>query len=410
MGKINQRGTGCIMRIALITFNYAPEIAGGVGNVANGILRSLKNLGYPDTEVITISLSRKDPNSRAFTSPKSWRNALYKIEVINNVVIHRVGTNGSEFEILRYKQKKILASILQNFDLVLIVTGSLQFCNVLPQVPIPVFVQCATRLVWERKSQYKSMSYGKKLMLRLQLPFLSILERNVVKRDFTFIPENQAMLAWLLRQKVESVEKWFPPILEAKYETPIKRNNINRFISVGRLNESRKGWGRLFSAYELAFIKDTSIPGLDVVGLGSLSKTDEAILNGLKCKDSVKVHSNISNSERDKLLQNSSYFLQTSYEEGLGLAALEALQQGLPLICSRTDGSAEYVDDYKNGFLVDQDGDFVTNFSNLILKSSSWNYSEMSKWSIKIFEEKFSTRVSEEKLLRILTKGMGASH
>lgn len=398
------------MRIALITFNYSPEKAGGVGNVVNGMLRALKNLGYPVTEIIIVSLSRKDPNSRAFTSPRTWRNKLYKIEVINNIVIHRVGTNGSEFEILRYKQKKMLASILKNFDSVLIVTGSLQFCNVLPQVPIPVFVQCATRLVWERKSQYKIMPYGKKLMLRIQLPFLWILERNVVKRNFTFIPENEAMLAWLSSQKVKSVEKWFPPISEAKQETLIEGNNRNRFISVGRLNESRKGWGRLFRAYELAYINDASIPGLDVVGLGYLSPEDDEILNSLKCKDSVKIHSNVSNSERDKLLQNSSFFLQTSYEEGLGLAALEALQKGLPLICSRTDGSAEYVENYKNGFLVDQDKDFIFNFSNFILKSSSWNYLEMSKRSIKIFEDRFSMRVSEEKLMRILTKGLGANH
>jgi len=398
------------MRIALITFNYSPEKAGGVGNVVNGMLRALKNLGYPVTEIIIVSLSRKDPNSRAFTYPRTWRNKLYKIEVINNIVIHRVGTNGSEFEILRYKQKKMLASILKNFDSVLIVTGSLQFCNVLPKVPIPVFVQCATRLVWERKSQYKIMPYGKKLMLRIQLPFLWILERNVVKRNFTFIPENEAMLAWLSSQKVKSVEKWFPPISEAKQEKLIEGNNRNRFISVGRLNESRKGWGRLFRAYELAYINDASIPGLDVVGLGYLSPEDDEILNSLKCKDSIKIHSNVSNSERDKLLQNSSFFLQTSYEEGLGLAALEALQKGLPLICSRTDGSAEYVENYKNGFLVDQDKDFIFNFSNFILKSSSWNYLEMSKRSIKIFEDRFSTRVSEEKLMRILTKGLGANH
>lgn len=46
-------------------------------------------------------------------------------------------------------------------------------------------------------------------------------------------------------------------------------------------------------------------------------------------------------------------FLQSSLEEGLGLAGLEAMACGLPVIATRTVGSSEYVQQGDNGFLID---------------------------------------------------------
>ncbi|GGL12928.1 hypothetical protein GCM10012284_54480 [Mangrovihabitans endophyticus] len=54
------------------------------------------------------------------------------------------------------------------------------------------------------------------------------------------------------------------------------------------------------------------------------------------------------------LYWDASVFIQTSYEEGLGLSVLEAMSCGLPVVATETDGSRETVANGETGYLVPQ--------------------------------------------------------
>ena len=54
------------------------------------------------------------------------------------------------------------------------------------------------------------------------------------------------------------------------------------------------------------------------------------------------------------LLQKASVFAQASFEEGLGLAGLEAMACGLPMVATDTAGTREYLRSGVNGVLVAQ--------------------------------------------------------
>jgi glycosyltransferase involved in cell wall biosynthesis len=399
----------CDLRVAIVTFNFDKNRPGGVTNVAKNILQSLTSGLSATIEIISFSNSRLNPESIAILNPSSYRNIrLNQSELFLGSKVTRIGSVGSEFEIMRYRKRSELASYFSNFDLIIVVTGVLQFANVVPRVKVPVIVQCATRLVWERKEQYRAMSRIKRFLLKFQIPVLLIQEKRVLRSKAIFLVENARMSAWVGSESKIQPIMWYPGLIshdpEKEFRTSSRGNG--HFISVGRFNEPRKGWERLFIAYKNAFDRDRTLPDLVVAGDGVFSADNKLLLERLIPNYPIKVLGKIDDLERDKQLQSASFFLQTSHEEGLGLAALEALSFGVPLICSETDGSREYVVPGYNGFLISQGTDFISDFTDALLESQHSEHRVLSKNARNLFESRFSNRISQQQLVSIIMKNL----
>jgi glycosyltransferase involved in cell wall biosynthesis len=394
------------LKIALVTFNFDPHRPGGLNSVVMRLLESLNRIAPSKVEIISFSNSRFDSNSISFLRPMTYRNPrVHPDGFFNRSQITRVGSIGSEFEFLRYRKRTELATWFESFDLIIVVTGIIQFANVIPKVDVPILVQCATRLRWERESHYKSMGRARRAILKLQLPLLSLQESRVLKSQITFLVENTKMRNWIASKSKRDPEMWYPGLgtTRAKAASTSFPTQSGHFISVGRLNDPRKGWDRLLLAYKKSFDSNPTLPPLVVIGGGDFLQSTQKLADEL-CEDyPIRILRNAANSERDKALQNASFFLQTSHEEGLGLAALEALSFGIPLICSETDGSREYVREGVSGTLVPQGENFVDEFSEAIKRSQDWDYSILHAKSKILFESVFGDTVSEERLKQILT-------
>ena len=365
----------------------------------------MENLVSASTEIVSFSNSRSNPESLALLKPSSFRNPrIVDGGFFKDAHITCIGSFGSEFEILRYAKRRRLSSFFEKFDLIIVVTGVLQFAHVLPRTKVPVIILCATRLNWERKSQYMFMSLRKKIFLKLQVPILALQERKVLNSDATFLVLNLRMSNWIKMNSGKKPVMWYPGVATktTSIEEPILEHRNCYMISVGRLNDSRKGWERLFLAYKLAFDENSRIPELRVIGDGNLTLESNSVLHQMGERYPIKVFKNQSNAERDKHLQGASFFLQTSHEEGLGLAAIEALSFGIPLICSETDGSKEYLFHKENGISVPQGEDFTHNFKNAILESQNVNREQLSKNAKLVFESRFSREISENQFLKIM--------
>ena len=393
------------MRIALVTHSFDLLEYGGVPTIVRDIAQSASQSTNVDVDIFSFESSRRSPYSFSFSRPKSIFSRRFSKGIdFYSSSVYLVGSFNADFEVFRYRQRWKLRSRFETYDCVLVVTGFLQFANVVPELNIPVFVQCATRLEWERKSQYESMAWIKRKILKLQIPLLRIQENAVLRGKKIFLTENSQMKQWVEKRSKRKSYLWYPGVnsgIEDLFSSKLNSKQ-GHFISVGRLYDFRKGWSRLMNAYARAYDKNSDIPKLVIVGQGEFSAIDLNTLCNLQ-QYPIEVHKNLPDSKKDDLLSTASFFLQASFEEGLGLAALEGMRSGLPLIVSDTYGAREYVHQGSNGFSVLQDDNFSENFTHAILETQNWDYQLLSQNSLNLYLENFSQKESAKKLFEILS-------
>jgi glycosyltransferase involved in cell wall biosynthesis len=68
--------------------------------------------------------------------------------------------------------------------------------------------------------------------------------------------------------------------------------------------------------------------------------------------DNVRVYARVSDQAREEMYATHHLFAMPSLVEGFGLVYLEALAQGLPIICSSNSGGPDIIRDGVEGFIV----------------------------------------------------------
>ena len=169
-------------------------------------------------------------------------------------------------------------------------------------------------------------------------------------------------------------------------------------VAVGRLNEPRKGYDRMLQAY-VALCSQFSPPPLHIVGRGS-PRDLHAQITQLGLQSQVHVHANMNEEHYRALLPTCSVFWQASHEEGLGIAALEAMAAGLPVVATSTAGTRATVQDGTTGYLVDQGRNFVAEMVQRTIEVISSTGDHMATAARDHVVEYFSTDVTLRAFLR----------
>lgn len=132
--------------------------------------------------------------------------------------------------------------------------------------------------------------------------------------------------------------------LERFTETALPETTTLRIVFVGRL-EPRKGPDLAVDAMALA-------PGvaLDIVGDGPMRRKLERRIRQLGLGDRVALVGHAADPR--PILERAHLALAPSRKEGLGIAALEAMAVGRPVIATRSGGLEEVVSDGETGWLT----------------------------------------------------------
>lgn len=117
-----------------------------------------------------------------------------------------------------------------------------------------------------------------------------------------------------------------------------------RCIYVGGVKQL-KGIGYLLEAFSAI---DKNVSTLTVVGAGSIENTCLE-----RYKESASFLGEVLHGEIPSLLRQHDLFLFPSLGDSFGLAPLEAAASGLPLVVSKNVGLADYMQDGKEGFIIE---------------------------------------------------------
>lgn len=160
-------------------------------------------------------------------------------------------------------------------------------------------------------------------------------------------------------------------------------NRVKRIVTLTRFNFRQKNVLDAIQAF--ANIKDT-YPDFNYELYGDGPNKQEILdfISDLKLNDRVFIRPYTNNT--DVVFQNSYASINLSYYEGFGLSILESLNNNCPCIASNVDyGPNEIITHGKNGFIVENDIEDITNVLSLIIKNNDYYYTNTFKYQNKDF-------------------------
>ena len=163
-----------------------------------------------------------------------------------------------------------------------------------------------------------------------------------------------------------------------------KRDNFT-FVSVGNLIQI-KGFDLLIEAFAEAFKDDKSV-SLKIVGDGSERTNLQNIVNQCNINDKITFLGEICREKLRDVYKESDAFVLTSRSETFGVAYIEAMTTGMPVIATACGGPNDFVNE-QNGYLIPVDNKqaLVDALQKMRQDAYSFNTLEISELCV----EKFS--------------------
>lgn len=339
-------------RIALVTHGF--ETGGGVPTVARWLRGGLQSRGY-DVDVHDLATSSRDHASRRVSAPSTWFRRSLSRPLQNSATDRHWGANAVELEPMRYRSRAELTRVLRGYDLVQVVSGAPALASAVLGAGVPVILQAATLVRWERVSQLAATGGLLQVWRKAMTGIVSTLEHRALRSVDAVLVWNEAMLDTVRPHCAGRLELAAPGVdTELFAPHPDGWQRHGPLLSVCRLADARKGLDRLVDAYALMVATSPRVPDLILAGRGPLPGSVRMQISDLGLQSRVHVRPDVGIEDLSRLYCSASVFLQSSHEEGFGLSVLEAMASGLPVVSTETAGSRQTVLDGLTGWLVPQ--------------------------------------------------------
>ena len=335
----------------------APEIGdeGGVMAVVNFLLLGfLENNSPLDVSLISLASSHKDENSRKILDPRTWWDypKIVKSD-FQGYTLYKAGSDWVEWEPNRYKPRRELTALFDEFDLVQIVCGIPSWGFVAVDTRSKIFMQVATLAELERGHQMHFKPTVRGLFQKIILQKVIDQGLEAVKASNGIFVENEIM-----NKAIGAITPgktiFAPPGIDTSvFARDTSKTENCYFLSIGRLGDQRKDYSTLIRAYGYFLdLKPKEKPELVIAGNGSLSYENIELIDELQLKDRITIKSNLSQEEVVELYSGADIFVLSSLEEGLGIVLIEAMASGLPIITTDCGGPRTLVEENINGLFT----------------------------------------------------------
>lgn len=176
-------------------------------------------------------------------------------------------------------------------------------------------------------------------------------------------------------------------------EIKSKKGKI-KFLYVGQITY-RKGVHHLLNVVE-------SMPDIDLTLVGSYN-AESPLYKDYYTKEHIHFTGHIAHDKVRRYMHEADVFVFPSLSEGFSLSCLEALSQGLPVICTENSGSNDAVINGENGFVVEAGNEeklknaieWIVCNSDSIEKMSKNALESSKKYTWELYEENMNAVLKE---------------
>jgi D-inositol-3-phosphate glycosyltransferase len=386
------------VRIGLVVPSI--EQPGGVRSVAQFLARVAKNTGKFHVEAISLATSAHDRCNRSLFFPKTWMQGVRtKSFVWDDIPCTHVGANFGELEYQRFLPRSALQILLQRFDLLQVVAGSPAWASAVTAAGKPVSLQVATRAKIETRSRQVSMTDPKSLWRHGMTYFTDSVDDRALRSVNAIQVENPWMLEYVSainagRNDVDI--RYAPPGINIHHYHPLYNSRVSGqpyILSVGRLDDYRKNIRLLAKAFSNL---PPSLANVHLVTAGAAAPPAEywSIISQSGYGERVSHVAQPTSHELLSLYRAAAVFVLPSDEEGLGVALLEAMACGVPVISTRSGGPDGIISDGEDGYLIERDDVAALTERLVALLSNDAMNAQLGRAARKTVEKRFSEEVT----------------
>lgn len=331
---------------------------GGVPAMVKAVIDYLRQRDYTVTlayyEPYSVSPECSVPLHCLFSrKPSSKFSEYYEAPCVG------IGSYLPELEFTHYKPSDQWRELIERHDVHLTVSGSCLAALPFVQSATPFMAWIASDWHGDREHRVKTFPWYRRLVDQTIIRFMTQrLERKIIGSNNLVALSEHTQTALNQKVQYDAVADVLPMPIDTDYFAPNPRlkpeaSDGYRIGFFGRFEDPRKNIGLLVRSFA-TLVK--TIPQLELVLIGDrLSDHTIGLAEQLGVLDKIIVHPYISGDKLLESIHSLDVFILPSYQEGLCIAALEAMSCGVPVVSTRCGGPESYVAHGENGLLVKSD-------------------------------------------------------
>jgi glycosyltransferase involved in cell wall biosynthesis len=267
---------------------------------------------------------------------------------------HGIGCWLPELEFTHYNPTRVWKQLIKHCDLHIAVSGNALCALPYFKANIPFLAWIATPWEADRINRIRKFAFPRRLLdAIINKPILKRLEKNILNA-----PKGQILcLSHYTAREISKVsQSQSPNVMYMPVDTNLFNANHEqtkpwRIGFSGRYSDPRKNIELLFMAASILLKKSYDI---ELVLVGD-RKADQImhLVAAYGLEDNIKVFMHLDPTDLASLLQTFDIFTIPSHQEGLCIAALEAMACGVPVVSTRCGGPEDYVIPGLTGELTD---------------------------------------------------------
>jgi glycosyltransferase involved in cell wall biosynthesis len=292
---------------------------------------------------------------------------------------------------------------LNEYDVAILVTGSAQTGLMLADSGKPFSAWISSTVEDDRRKRLASERSLSAWLEKRSLPIIRRAERRVLESAANVLAVSNDTRERLSALRIRS-ECWPFPIDTERFSPTAKNNSSPQpapilrlekaeFLFVGRASDPRKRIELFFEACSRLKAMEPNLKFTAIVISVPIAQTGSHPFE-------VEWRSGISEWELIECYRSATALVLTSEQEGLGIAAMEAMSCGTPVISTRCGGPETFIQDDVNGFFADSAEEIAARM--LKLATDAATRSALAHAARRTIETSFSEIVWNDRFQKLL--------